>query len=101
MIEKTVQINPEDNENIKSAFQAYQRSIELLKSFLTEDIKDEKFLTPYFVKSQSKGKKLEQLKEDFSKKYLPQEFKNIFYTYNFNFYSCSITYKGKENNETI
>lgn len=92
-MEIEVPITKKENEDIEEAFYTYQVSINVLKSFLSENIKNDNYLTSYFTSSQSYGKKLEELKEILSKKYVPIQLQNILYTYTFNFDNCSIIYK--------
>lgn len=92
-MEKNISITQEESDKIKISFQTYTTLLNILKSLLTEDIYDEQ-LNPYFSMAQKQGLELENLKETISKKYLPEEFKNIFYNYYFDFNNYTITYKS-------
>ena len=94
-MKKDIFITQEENDEVKALYQLHNVSLDILKSLLNEDIND-KYLDIYFTKSEQYGMQLDDAKEKISSKYVPEEFKNTFFNYTFNFNNNSITYESND-----
>lgn len=90
-----IPITQEENDEVKALFQMHNVSLDILKSLLNEDI-NEKYLDIYFSKSEQYGKQLDDIKEKISSKYIPEELKDSYFNYTFNFKNCSILYESTD-----
>ncbi len=94
-MKKTIFITQEENDEIKALYQLHNASLQILKTLLNDDISD-KYLDIYFSRSEQYGIQLDNAKERISNKYVPEEFKDTFFNYTFNFGNNSITYESTD-----